>query len=149
MDLWIRLRTSVRPSVRSFVPISPKIRDVFAFSPKIRKLPLFAQKWSKIGLFGPKCPKMGFLAFFFYLKKKKHFFPLILPKKHSLITQKRFWPFFGVLPGFLRFPRTSYGGLSLYFDNFLGRKTVGSRETPRDSLFIFKFVNISFQSRIS
>ena len=65
----------------------------------------------------------------------KNFFTLILPKKHSLITQKRFWPLFGVLSGFLRFPRTSFGGWSLYFDNFLGRKTVGSRETPRDGLF--------------
>ena len=27
------------------------------------------------------------------------------PKKHSLITQKRFWPFFGVLPGFLGVPQ--------------------------------------------
>ena len=31
----------------------------------------------------------------------KNVFPLILPKKHSLITQKRFWPFFGVFSGFL------------------------------------------------
>ena len=32
-------------------------------------------------------------------------FPLILPKKHSLITQKRFWPFFGVFSGFLGVPQ--------------------------------------------
>ena len=31
----------------------------------------------------------------------QNFFPLILPKKHSLITQKQFWPFFGVFSGFL------------------------------------------------
>ena len=35
-------------------------------------------------------------------------FPLILPKKHNLITQKRFWPFFGVFSGFLGSPRTLY-----------------------------------------
>ena len=33
------------------------------------------------------------------------FFPLILPKKHSLITQKQFWPFFGVFSGFLGVPQ--------------------------------------------
>ena len=66
------------------------------------------------------------------------FFPLILPKKHSLITQKRFWPFFLVFSGFLGDPSTIYfGGLSLYFDNFFARKTVGSRETPQDGLLIF------------
>ena len=32
------------------------------------------------------------------------FFSLILPKKHSLITQNWFWPFFGVLYGFLGVP---------------------------------------------
>ena len=35
----------------------------------------------------------------------KNFFPLILPKKHSLITQKQFWPFFGVFSGFLGVPQ--------------------------------------------
>ena len=40
------------------------------------------------------------------------------------------------MSGFLGVPRTIYfGGLSLYFENFLARKTVGSRETPRDGLF--------------
>ena len=33
------------------------------------------------------------------------FFPLILPKTHSFITQKRFWPFFGVFSGFLGVPQ--------------------------------------------
>ena len=67
------------------------------------------------------------------------FFPLILPEKHCLIAQNRFWPFFGILSGLLGVPRTIYFGcLSLYFDNFFARKTVGSRETPRDGLFSFK-----------
>ena len=75
------------------------------------------------------------------------FFPLILPKQHSLITQKRFWPFFGILSGFLGVHRTIYfGGLSLYFDNFFARKTVGSRETSRDGLLslvsIVLYVNV-------
>ena len=39
------------------------------------------------------------------------------------ITQNRFWPFLGVLSGFLGGPRTIYfGGLSLYFDNSLREK---------------------------
>ena len=60
----------------------------------------------------------------------QNFFPLILPKKHCLITQNRFWPFFGMLSGFLGVPRTIYfDGLSLYFDNLFEGKTVGSRET--------------------
>ena len=47
-------------------------------------------------------------------------------KIYSLITQIRFWQFLVVLSGFLGFPRTmSFGGLSLYFDNFFGRKKVG------------------------
>ena len=37
--------------------------------------------------------------------------PLILPEKHCLITQNRFWPFFGILSGFLGIPRTIYFGL--------------------------------------
>ena len=32
-------------------------------------------------------------------------FLLIFPKKYSLITQKRFWPFFGVFSGFLGVPQ--------------------------------------------
>ena len=32
-------------------------------------------------------------------------FSLILPKKHGLIIQKRFWPFFGVFSGFLGVPQ--------------------------------------------
>ena len=41
---------------------------------------------------------------------------------------------------FLGVPRTIYFGcLSLYFDNFLARKTVGSRETLRAGLF-FSFI---------
>ena len=63
-------------------------------------------------------------------------FSLILPKKHCLITQNRFWPSFGILSGFLGGPQNYYFGcLSLYFDNFFARKTVGSRENPRDGLF--------------
>ena len=38
------------------------------------------------------------------------FFPLILRKKHCLITQNRFWPFCGGLSGFLGVPRTIYFG---------------------------------------
>ena len=50
-------------------------------------------------------------------------FPLILPKKHCLINQNRFWPFLGVLSGFLGVPQTIYfGGLSLYFENSLREK---------------------------
>ena len=57
----------------------------------------------------------------------QNFFPLILPKKHCLITQNRFWPFFGILSGFLGIPRTIYFScLSLYFNNFFTRNTVGS-----------------------
>ena len=48
------------------------------------------------------------------------FFSLILPKKHCLTTQNEFWPFLGVLSGFIGVPRTlNFGGLSLYFDNSL------------------------------
>ena len=64
-------------------------------------------------------------------------------RQTGLITQKRFWPFFGVLSGFLGFPGTiSFGSLSLDFDNFFGRKTVGSRETPRDGLLELKSIEI-------
>ena len=42
----------------------------------------------------------------------------------------------------LKGPRTlHFGGLSLYFENFLARKTVGSRETLREGLF-FTFLKI-------
>ena len=52
-----------------------------------------------------------------------------------MITQ-RFWQFFGVFSGFLGAPKTTYfGGLSLYFENFFARKTVGSWEIPRHGLF--------------
>ena len=58
-------------------------------------------------------------------------FSLNFAKKHSLITQKRFWCLFWLLGD----PRTTYFGcLSLYFDNFFARKMVGSRETPRDGV---------------
>ena len=54
-----------------------------------------------------------------------------------MITQNRFWPFFGILAGFLGVPKTIYFGcLCLYFDNFFARKTVGSRESLCDSLLV-------------
>ena len=60
----------------------------------------------------------------------------------NLITQNRFWPFFVILSGFLGVPRTIYFGyLSLYFDYFFARKTVGSRETPRDGLLLLLLLN--------
>ena len=65
------------------------------------------------------------------------FFPLILPKKHCLITQNWLWPFFGILSGFLGVLRSLYFGcLSLYFDNFFARKMVRSRETQTACSFI-------------
>ena len=55
-----------------------------------------------------------------------------MPKKHSLITQKQFWPFFGVFSGFLGVPQTlNFGGLSLYFDNSLRKNGQKSRDPTR------------------
>ena len=63
----------------------------------------------------------------------KNFFPLIWPKKLCLITQNQFWPFLGVLSGFLGVPRTlNFGGLSLYFDNSLREKR-SEVERPRET----------------
>ena len=66
----------------------------------------------------------------------KNYFPLILPKKHSLI-KKRFLPFFGVLYGFLV---VHFGGLNLYFDNFFVRNTAGSRATLQDGLLVHQML---------
>ena len=75
------------------------------------------------------------VPFVFFCQK---FFSLILPKKHCLITQNRFWQFFGVLSGFLGVPRTIYfGGLSLYFDDSLGEKR-SEVEIPRQTACCFK-----------
>ena len=38
-------------------------------------------------------------------KNSKFVLGKTFPKKHSLITQKRFWPFFGVFSGFLGVPQ--------------------------------------------
>ena len=43
-------------------------------------------------------------------------FSLILPKKHCLITQNQFWPFLGVLSGFVGVHQ-NFGDLNLYFEN--------------------------------
>ena len=75
----------------------------------------------------------------------KNFFPSILPKKHSLITQKRFWPSFGVFPGFLGFPRTiCFGGLSLYFHNFFDRKRSEVESSPQRVLVFYLFILFYF-----
>ena len=42
----------------------------------------------------------------------------------------------GLFFRFLGVPNSTFFGLSLYFDNLFARKTVGSRETPRDGLFL-------------
>ena len=59
-----------------------------------------------------------------------------------------------ILVPFLAFCGSSrtlhFGGLSLYFDNFLVRKTVGSRETPRDGLLVRRMLirkNLEFSPR--
>ena len=56
---------------------------------------------------GEKLKKPIILSFYedYSELKRLNFFPLILPKKHSLITQKQFWPFFGVFSGFLVLPQ--------------------------------------------
>ena len=70
----------------------------------------------------------------------QNLFPLILPKKHILITQKRFWPFLlSCLP--FRGPQNYiFWWFKSVFWQFFVRKTVGSRETPRDGLFTFFFL---------
>ena len=68
----------------------------------------FLKLYSQLGLVvREKCSKRFFDNFhrFGHFFRVKIFFPLIQPKKHSLITQKRFWSFFGVFSGFLGVPQ--------------------------------------------
>ena len=65
-----------------------------------------------------------------------------LPKKHCLITQNRFWPFFGIFSGFLGVPRTIYfSGLSLYLDYFFARKRL-EVERPLQRVLVGTKINV-------
>ena len=56
---------------------------------------------------GPFWPNLGhfYLKFSLYIACGFQLNQFILPKKHSLITQKQFWPCFGVFSGFLGVPQ--------------------------------------------
>ena len=84
-------------------PILSKFHSYFGNNLKMRvniltlPSPLPAPGWGERPGRQKKDPKPQFWV--------KNFFPLILPKKHSLITQKRFWPFFRCLVWLFRVPQ--------------------------------------------
>ena len=82
-----------------FSRTTPQIFLIFCSKQRLwsRKIITFSLFGGNLGGWVKKCPKKFF--------RVKNFFPLILPKKHSLITQKRFWAFFGVFSGFLGVPQ--------------------------------------------
>ena len=75
------------------------------------------------------------------------FFPLILPKKHWLITQKRFWPFFGVLSGFLGSPELYFMVVYVCILKISLQEKRSEVERPREtacSISIYLFLIIIF-----
>ena len=86
-----------------------------------------SQIGSKSGFLKPLCLIMSY--FFLNLRLKLY---LDTCEHKSFLWVNSFL----CLSWIFRGPQTLHcGSLSLYFDNFFVRKTVGSRETPRDGLF--------------
>ena len=68
---------------------------------------------------------------------------LILPKNHSLITQKLFWPFFGVFSGFLGVPQNYIIWLfKSVFWQFLCQKNGRTSRDPASRLVSDWFIGI-------
>ena len=124
--------------------------------PKLAILAQNAQKWRFFAFFSESLHYFSLMQLIRAFNSKKMFQTLFWKKfPFCPFWQKTVqnWPFWPKMPkngGFSHFyrnlfwllgvPRTIYFGcLSLYFDNFFARKTVGSRETQRDGLLFFNF----------
>ena len=135
--------------------ISQKNKKVGVFETDFKQVPFvfrqttctYSESWrplenvcdppSRAGGWVKKWPKKIF--------RVKNFFPLILPKKHSLITQKRFWPFFGVFSGFLGVPQNYIIWLfKSVFWQFLCQKNGRTSRDPASRLVGIIIPNISW-----
>ena len=121
------LRSRVCPSIRTCVRLSHFFSETvhFFFSETLQLVR--ACKREK------NFPRAFLIIFTVLAILVKKFFPLILPKKHSLITQKQFWPCFGVFSGFLGVPQNYiYWSFKSVFWQFLSEKNGRkSRDSPR------------------